>query len=83
MMGQKDRRFDPLPSDVSLENLVPKDNFYRRLEATLDLSFVRATQRRVSQHAASFLYVFYRAKPAIPSLTLRGLFIAPGVATGA
>ncbi|HEX8933258.1 MAG TPA: transposase, partial [Pseudonocardiaceae bacterium] len=41
MMGQKDRRFDPLPSDVSLENLVPKDNFYRRLEATLDLSFVR------------------------------------------
>jgi transposase len=41
MMGQKDRRFDPLPRDVSLENLLPKDNFYRRLEATLDLSFVR------------------------------------------
>ncbi len=41
MMGTKDRRFDPLPCDASLENLVPKDHFYRRLEATLDLSFVR------------------------------------------
>lgn len=27
--------------DVSLEELVPDDHFYRRLEATLDLSFVR------------------------------------------
>jgi hypothetical protein len=41
MMGTKIRNFAPLPRDVSLEDLVPKDNFYRRLEATLDLSFVR------------------------------------------
>jgi len=40
MMGAKIRNFAPLP-DLSLEELVPNDNFYRRLEATLDLSFVR------------------------------------------
>ena len=40
MMGAKIRNFAPLP-ELSLEELVPKDNFYRRLEATLDLSFVR------------------------------------------
>ena len=41
MMGTKQRVFSTLPRDVSLEDLVPKDGFYRRLEATLDLSFVR------------------------------------------
>ena len=41
MMGTKIRSFAPLPRDVSLEELVPEDHFYRRLEATLDLSFVR------------------------------------------
>ena len=41
MMGIKERRFDPLPRDTSLEELVPEDNRYRRLEAGLDLSFVR------------------------------------------
>ncbi|MBA2442865.1 MAG: IS1182 family transposase [Rubrobacter sp.] len=40
MMGTKIRDFSPLP-DLSLEELVPKDNFYRRLEERLDLSFVR------------------------------------------
>ena len=45
MMGTKERVFSPLPHDVSLENLVPKDNFYRRLEKTLDLSFVRELVR--------------------------------------
>src|SRR3954463_13929411 len=40
MMGRKERIFDPLPS-VTLEELVPPDHFYRRLERTLDLSFVR------------------------------------------
>ena len=44
MMGAKTRNFAPLP-DLSLERLVPKDNFYRRLEATLDLSFVRELVR--------------------------------------
>ena len=41
VMGIKERLFSPLPRGFSLEGLVPKDNFYRRLEQTLDLSFVR------------------------------------------
>src|SRR5215212_7613805 len=41
MMGTKIRSFSPLPYDLSLEELVPRDNFYRRLQARLDLSFVR------------------------------------------
>jgi transposase len=41
MMGTKVRSFSPLPHDISLEDLVPQDNFYRRLQARLDLSFVR------------------------------------------
>jgi transposase len=41
MMGTKIRNFVPLPKDVSLEDLVPEDHFYRRLQARLDLSFVR------------------------------------------
>jgi transposase len=45
VMGTKERIFSPLPHDVSLENLVPKDNFYRRLEERLDLSFVRELVR--------------------------------------
>ncbi len=40
MMGTKARAFAPLPP-VSLEDLVPPDHFYRRLERTLDLGFVR------------------------------------------
>ena len=40
MMGLKIREFASLP-DLSLEDLVPTDNFYRRLEEELDLSFVR------------------------------------------
>ena len=41
MLGpQKQRHFDRQLL-VSLENLVPADNFYRHLDAKLDLSFVR------------------------------------------
>ena len=40
MMGIKGRAFGPLPP-VTLEELVPSDHFYRHLEDTLDLSFVR------------------------------------------
>src|SRR5215203_2071856 len=45
MMGTKIRNFAPLPTDLSLEELVPNNNFYRRLEVTLDLSFVRELVR--------------------------------------
>ncbi len=41
MMGTKERNFQAPPNDISLEDLVPEDNFYRRLEEKLDLSFVR------------------------------------------
>src|SRR3954466_14077765 len=40
MMGKKDRSFAALPP-VTLEDLVPPDHFYRHLERTLDLGFVR------------------------------------------
>jgi transposase len=44
MMGTKARDFSPLPP-VSLEDLVPPDYFYRHLERTLDLTFVRDMAR--------------------------------------
>jgi len=40
MMGTKERDFAPLTA-VSLDDLVPRDHFYRHVERTLDLSFVR------------------------------------------
>ncbi len=40
MMGSKERHFAPL-INASLEDLVPADHFYRHLEQSLDLSFVR------------------------------------------
>ena len=40
MMGIKERQFVPLER-ITLEQLVPQDNFYRQVERTLDLSFVR------------------------------------------
>jgi transposase len=40
MMGTKTRDFAPLPP-VSLEDLVSSDHFYRHLERSLDLGFVR------------------------------------------
>src|SRR5688572_23788468 len=40
MMGTKGRIFAPL-CNRSVEDLVPADNFYRHLEAKLDLGFVR------------------------------------------
>jgi transposase len=40
MMGSKEREFCPLDR-LTLENLVPVDHFYRHLEKTLNLGFVR------------------------------------------
>lgn len=40
MLGHKAREFKPHKS-LSLEDLVPDDNFYRQVERSLDLSFVR------------------------------------------
>ena len=41
MLGPAKPRHLDQPIAVSLEDLVPQDNFYRHLEAKLDLSFVR------------------------------------------
>jgi transposase len=41
MMGIKERQFAPLER-ITLDQLVPQDHFYRQVERTLDLSFVRA-----------------------------------------
>ena len=47
MLGPpKPRRLDQ-PIVVSLEDLIPRDNFYRHLEAKLDLSFVRDWTREL------------------------------------
>ena len=47
MLGPpKPRRLDH-PMAVSLEDLVPADNFYRHLEAKLDLGFVRDWTRKL------------------------------------
>ncbi len=40
MMGVKARLFGPM-TNVSLEDLVPQDHFYRHLDQSLDLAFVR------------------------------------------
>jgi transposase len=48
MLGPaKSRRLDE-PIAVSLEDLVPADNVYRHLEATLDLYFVREWAKQLS-----------------------------------
>ena len=52
MMGTKVRAFVPVPRETSLEDLVPEDNFYRRLEERLDLSFVRELVRPLYAGAA-------------------------------
>src|SRR5437899_6427056 len=44
MMGHRSKRFK-LFTETDLEALVPADNFYRRLEGCLDLSFVRELVR--------------------------------------
>src|SRR4051794_29804399 len=40
MMGEKGRAFQ-MHHALSLDGLIPADHFYRRLEKTLDLAFVR------------------------------------------
>jgi hypothetical protein len=55
MMGIKMRTFSPLPHDLALEDLLPNDHFYRRLEARLDLSFVRELVGPLYARAAGLL----------------------------
>ena len=50
MMGTKDRHFAPL-INVSVEQLVPHDHFYRHVERSLDLSFVREFVQKTYAHS--------------------------------
>ena len=49
MMGTKECSFAPLIR-VSLEELVPAEHFYRQLERTLDLAFVREFVQQTYAH---------------------------------
>jgi hypothetical protein len=62
MIGIKERNLAPLSHEISLEELAPKNNFYRHFERTLELSFVRETVRP--------LY----AKGGMPSMVLEVFF---------
>ncbi len=70
MMGNKDRHFAPLPRDVSLEGMVPEDHFYRRLEATLDLSFVRELVRPLYAKGGRGLALIFAFDSLLQSLNL-------------
>src|SRR5947199_8474033 len=64
MMGIKQRNFAPL-INVSLEELVPQDHFYRHPERTLDLSFVREFVQQTYAHGGrSFIgpIVFFKLR---------------------
>jgi hypothetical protein len=60
MMGTKARSFSPLPPDVSLEELVPEDHFYRVLEERLDLSFIRELVAPLYAGGGSGPVVFFK-----------------------
>src|SRR5215203_6211328 len=67
MMGRKERAFGPLPP-LTLEDLVPLDHFYRHLERSLDLSFVRDLVRdRYAPGGRPSLdpVVFFRLQPVM------------------
>ena len=58
MLRAKTRAFAPL-CNLTVEDLVPADHFYRHLEAKLDLAFVRDLVRRPYKPSAG-------ARPSIP-----------------
>ena len=74
MLGPpKPRRLDE-PIAVSLEDLVPTDNFYRHLEATLDLSFVRQESRDLYAERVHgpTTPVLISGQPAVPNESVMG-----------
>lgn len=76
MQGTKIRTFAPLPNH-SLEELVPKDNFQRRLEEKLDLSFVRESVRYCYTPTLSHALIPLSFREALrlgDSLTCSGIF---------
>jgi Mn2+/Fe2+ NRAMP family transporter len=70
MMGIKQRHFSPL-ENISLEELVAKDHFYRRLDAMLDLSFVR--ELVAERYSAS------SGRPSVDPVVFFGLQLLTGI----
>ena len=56
MMGLKEKHFKQHPT-LCLEDLVPQDNFYREVEAKLDLNFVRELVKD--------MYCWWNGRPSI------------------
>ncbi len=69
MLGHKSREFKQQVA-ISLETLVPADNFYRQVDQSIDLSFVRDL-------AAEYYFSFGR-----PSNDSVGLWWAEGQVNG-
>ena len=63
MMGTKARIFGPIPN-VSLEDLVPPDHFYRHVERTLDLTFVRDLVKRGRRPPSTTGMIFFTVMEA-------------------
>lgn len=64
MMGKKERCFAPL-INVSLEDLVPVDDFYRHLDRTLDLSFVREFVQETCMLTNPYIFLYSVRKKII------------------
>jgi hypothetical protein len=71
-MGMKIRRFSPLPRDLSLEDLIPVDHFYHRLEEALDLSFVRELVAPLYAGAAGLPWILWSSSSSSSSCSSRG-----------
>jgi len=78
MMGTKIRAFAPLP-DLSLEELVPKDNFYRRLGMPRPCSSPRdRTSRGCSSTVRGVRGEKRRWPPCAIRLPIHANCVAPG-----
>ena len=72
-MGMKIRRFSPLPRDLSLEDLIPVDHFYRRLEEALDLSrSCGGSSPRFTPGAAGLPWILWSSSSSSSSCSSRG-----------
>jgi hypothetical protein len=78
MLGPpKPRRLDQ-PIAVSLEQIVPSDHFYRHLEATLDLSFVRGWVKELYAEAKEWYGLRRLRLRGLLNASIEGLLIASG-----
>ena len=76
MLGHKAREFKEHKS-ISLEDLVPDDNFYRRVQRSIDLSFIRELvdefYARMERHSIDPVVFF---KLQLIALLMRGCTVS-------